>query len=125
MKLIQEKTQDSAKSVIEIENGETVLRSGFFNGREIIKFGELFLPEGIEKIEPRAFSECFFSVLHFPKSLKILDRKLFRMASDKRIIYAGNSKDFMQIAAAKEESVCESDGFDRYPYYSGGSRWVT
>lgn len=125
MKLIQEKTKDSAKSVIEIENGETVLRSEVFYGAEKIKFGELIIPEGIEEIVPNAFSDCFFSVLYFPKSLKALGRKLFRMASDIKIIYAGNSKDFMQIAAVKEESVCESDGFDRYPYYSGGARWVT
>lgn len=31
----------------------------------------------------------------------------------------------MKIAAVKTESVYESDGFDRYPYYSGGGRWVT
>ena len=30
-----------------------------------------------------------------------------------------------KIAAVREENVYESDGFDRYPYYSGGGGWVT
>ncbi|MBQ7307433.1 MAG: hypothetical protein IJW82_02795 [Clostridia bacterium] len=41
------------------------------------------------------------------------------------IIYNGISEDFKKIAKVKTESEYVTDGFDRYPYYSGNSRWVT
>ena len=40
-------------------------------------------------------------------------------------MYNGTSQRFIEIATERMESRYETDGFDRYPYYSGGSRWVT
>ena len=92
--------------------------------------GTVYIPEGIEVIDKYTFAYMRFHTYYFPKSLTELRNNLFSIEvnyySDKiRIVYAGTSEEFKRIAAVRKEEVCESGGFDRYPYYSGGSRWVT
>ena len=119
------------RSYIERENeNETILRHSFL-GR-CYGFGELFVPEGIEVIERSAFyGDLYYHTIHLPKSLVKLGEYLFSPNPDglwrvkKKIVYHGTSEDFQKLAVTRTENVCESDGFDRSPYYSGGSRWVT
>lgn len=133
MKLIQELDKNDSslsKSYIAIDEGETIIRSHFIGGYDN-RYGELFIPEGVEVIEKHAFLYCGYHTIYFPKSLKIIKDELFSESFDSRyrrdltIVYNGSSVDFMELAKVQEENVCESDGFDHYPYYSGNSRWVT
>jgi len=117
------------KSYIEADENERVLKQFFIIGSAIqnggSEYGELFIPEGIEEIENGAFDYLglYYHTFHFPRSLKALGEKLFD--SSVKIFYEGSSEEFMKLDKVREESVCESDGYDHYPYYSGGSRWVT
>ncbi len=65
---------------------------------------------------------------YLPKSLEKLNRALWHYSYTKihiKIIYKGNSDDFIKIGKTELKEVYETDGYDRYPYYSGNSRWVT
>lgn len=129
MKIIRELNEENkylSKTYLQLSEGETVVPSWLFD-RESELDGELYIPEGIEEIKDRAFSNrvCYHT-FYFPKSLKKPGDSLFSMYTYKiKVVYAGNSADFMALAAPWEQSVYERDGYDRYPYYSGGSRWVT
>ncbi len=135
MKLIQNlHPEDPALNKMYIERGEQerVLWRDFLFLRNIESGGELFIPEGIEEIEEGALHYCGrHHTIHFPKSLTKLGTKLFAETFSSRrihpltIIYPGSSDRFMELAAPIKEEKYESDGFDRSPYYSGGSRWVT
>lgn len=122
---INEEDPRRNKTFIEIDEGETVLPSALFGLAGALQ-GEVFIPEGVEELEARLFANRLsFHTYHFPKSLKTLGDSLFSTyIPTVKVIYAGNSADFIEIGKAWEQSVCESDGFDHYPYYSGGSRWV-
>ena len=115
---------------IEAEEGEWMLQSHSVDFPGGMNFGTVYIPEGIEVIDKYTFSYMRFHTYYFPKSLTELRNNLFSIEvnyySDKiKIVYAGTSEEFKKIAAVRKEEVCESGGFDRYPYYSGGSRWVT
>ncbi len=130
MKLIQswdQENPDLSQSFIELEENETILKSGFM-ASQIRGCGEIHIPEGIEEIETGTFAGKFYHTYYFPKSLKRLGDHLF--ADDYytfkiKVVYPGSSQDFIALAAETSEEKYESDGFDHYPYYSGGSRWVT
>ena len=120
------------KNIVELENNECILNQYFFNSlcyKIGPLYGELIIPEGIIEIK----EGCFGSVLmihtyHFPKTLKKIHRSLWNytyMKDHIKVVYKGTSDEFIEIAKTEVKEVCESDGFDRYPYYSGGSRWVT
>ena len=130
MKIIKTETQGSGNTVsrIELEEGESVIREWFFYHYEKQNgtlFGELVIPEGICVIEKRAFvhlgvSYCLYRL---PGSLKKLGENVFYY--EVKLIYPGSSEEFKKLATVREESVYESYGYDRSPYYSGGSSWVT
>lgn len=123
---INEENPRLSRTYIEAEEGETVIPSGLFCLAGAYE-GEVFIPEGIEEIKDQVFyNRLSYHTYHFPKSLKALGDSLFsQYVYSVKVIYEGSSAEFMAIAKPREESVWESDGFDRYPYYSGGSRWVT
>ena len=113
---------------IELEEGEWMLQSHSVSFPRGLEFGTVYIPEGIKVIDKYTFAYMKFHTYYFPKSLEEVRDHLFSTEyySNKiRIVYAGTSEEFKVIAAVRKEEVCESDGFDRYPYYSGGSRWVT
>jgi len=116
------------KNYIEIENNEWKLDQYFFNNRYPI-YGELYIPEGIKEILGYCFgSEVRIHTYYLPKSLEKLNRALWHYSYSKvhiKIIYKGNSDDFIKIGKTEVKEVYESDGYDRYPYYSGNSRWIT
>ena len=72
MKLIQHLNENDlslSRSYIEIENNETVLHNKLFSNYKS-KFGELYIPEGIEKIAKYTFYGDFnYHTFYFPKSL--------------------------------------------------------
>ena len=131
MKLISHiNADDRTKSTftIELDDGEQLLAQHSVDFPYCDCYGELFIPEGIQKIGDYALSGTQFHTIHFPKSLKELGNPLFSANyyfPKVTIVYAGTSAEFQTVAAIKKEEVLESDGFDHYPYYSGGSRWVT
>lgn len=53
-----------------------------------------------------------------PRSLKKLGENVFYY--EVKLIYPGSSEEFKKLATVREESVYESYGYDRSPYYSGG-----
>ena len=129
MKLIQNIDKEiPSRSVfrIELQEGENCLSDWIFRNCEE-KVGELYIPEGIEMIKREAFKWNEFHTVHLPKSIKQLERDIFSLYScgDTKMIYPGTSLEFMQVGAVEKEEICESDGYDRYPYYSGNSEWVT
>ena len=132
MKVIRN-TENPEKIVSRVapEAGERVIDKWFFYHLSMQKdaqlSGELIIPEGIEEIEDMAFNHpgVNYTVYHFPKSLARLGVKVLPGYSIVKIIYAGSSEQFINLVKIREESVYESDGFDRYPYYSGNSAWVT
>ena len=87
--------------------------------------GELFIPEGIEKIGDMAFNHLGvdFKIIHFPKSLTQIGENMISGYSRVKIYYAGSSEAFLILAKIREEQKLVSDGFDRAPYYSGNSGW--
>lgn len=123
---INEENPRLSKTYIEAEEGETVIPSALFGLAGALE-GEVFIPEGIEVIEDKVFyNRLSYHTYHFPKSLKELGDSLFNQyVYSVKVIYEGSSAEFMAIAKPWEKAVLESDGFDRYPYYSGGSHWVT
>ena len=132
MKLIKEINRDNpvlSKTYVQINEGETYLQKLLFYTSDTE--GELFIPEGIEDIETYCFAGRNYHIYHFPKSLKELGEGLFSAEYSLRpwftvkIIFDGTSEEFINLGQGKAEEVCESDGYDHYPYYSGGSRWVT
>lgn len=113
---------------VELEEGETVFGQHSAPFPYGICCGTLYLPEGIETIDRSAFYDNRFHTIYFPKSLRELREHIFSpeyYSPKVTIVYPGTSEEFKAIATVKKEEVLESDGFDRYPYYSGGSRWVT
>lgn len=130
MKIIENKIDgELPKSTVCPDSGEQIIDEWFFYFYEKKSGpleGELIIPEGIVEIEKRAFAHLGvkYNVYRLPKSLKRLGENLIYYSYVK-LIYPGRSEEFKSIATVREESVYESDGFDRYPYYSGGSRWVT
>ncbi len=129
MKLVQninEENHSLSVSYIETEKGESLLTDRAFRDRKET-LGECHIPEGIEVIKREAFKFVDFHTVYLPKSIQQLERDIFSMyqAYPIKIFYPGTSEEFQKIAPITKEEVCESDGFDRYPYYSGGSRWVT
>ena len=131
MKLIRnynEEYPEKSADRIELKEGDTVLTQSLFIGQGDL-YGELTVPEGIEVIEDRAFARLGtrYHTFCLPKSLKKVGVNIFYYDDNGpvKVIYAGDSETFKALAAARKEQVYESDGFDRYPYYSGGSRWVT
>lgn len=64
-----------------------------------------------------------YSLYRLPRSLKKLGEHVFYY--DVKLIYPGSSEEFKELATIREESVYESHGYDRSPYYSGGSSRVT
>ena len=131
MKLIRNYNEEyPGKSAdrIELGEGETVLTQSLFIGQGDL-YGELTVPEGIEVIEDRAFARLGirYHTFYFPKSLKSIGERIFYYDDygPVKVIYAGGSEAFKALATVCKEEVYESDGFDRYPYYSGGSRRVT
>lgn len=134
MKIIRTKKNELPEQYethVEIENDDRVITKWFFYNLTMQErsplTGELIIPEGIEEIESEAFNHIGieYSLYHFPKSLKTLGIKVLPAYAKTKIIYGGSSEQFKELAKIQEESVYESDGFDRYPYYSGNSRWVT
>ena len=135
MKLIQNlHPEDPALNKMYIERGdqEKVLWRDFLFLRNIESGGELFIPEGIEEIEEGALHYCGrHHTIHFPKTLRKLSPNLFAESFSSRrmrpltIIYPGSSERFMELAAPVKEDQYVTDGFDRSPYYSGGSRRIT
>lgn len=134
MKLIQElNPDDPAQNKLYFECGadERVLKRDSFP-RNMASNGELFIPEGIEEIAEGALRGLNHQhTVHFPKSLRKLGAKLFaecfslRRIAPLTIVYQGSSEEFVALAAPIKEEKYESDGYDHYPYYSGGSRRVT
>ena len=129
MKLIQNiNEENSALSTfhIEITEGEDCISDWIFRQCQA-DGGELFIPEGIEVIKREAFKWNNFHTIHLSKSIQTLERNIFSLYSrtPTTIIYPGTSEEFMKVGAIIEEEVCESDGYDHYPYYSGNSQYVT
>ena len=133
MKLRQEVNENDEKlsrSYIELEENETDIEHLCIESG-VLRKGELYIPEGAKVIKKHALYYGGFHTYYFPKSLVKLERSLFSIDSIYRyvrkanIIYPGTSLEFMNIAEIVKEEKCESDGYDHYPYYSGGSRWVT
>ncbi len=132
MKLIRnvnESDMELSKSYLEREGDERVLTRAFM-AEQKTPFGELFIPEGIEELERGAFEGKFYHTYHFPQSLTRIGENLFEIYGYNtiytvKIIYNGSSEAFIKLAEDRKEEKYESDGYDQYPYYSGGSRWVT
>ena len=124
---INEENRDDSVFRVSVDGADTVFRS------HSVDFpfcrGTLVLEEGVEGVERYSLSGTYFHTIVLPKSLETLGERLFSAFSYysvKTVLrYAGTSEEFQRIAAVREEEVLESDGFDRYPYYSGNSCWVT
>ena len=132
MKIIQSKENpEMFVTRVEPDGDERVIGKWFFYhlamNKDSVLQGELIIPEGIEEIEDMAFNHLGvrFNVYHLPKSLVRIGENVMPGYSRVKMFYEGTSNGFKSIAKIREESVYESDGFDRYPYYSGNSAWVT
>ena len=126
---INEENSELSISYIEKEGDERAVTKSFMHDKKPA-FGELHITEGIKELEYGAFVDKFYHTYFFPKSLEKVGENLFEIynyntISKIKIVYPGTSEEFMKIAPERVEEKFESDGFDRYPYYSGGSRWVT
>ena len=129
MELIQIKHEESLelyRAAVKAGAGETVLGPSLF-ARYEGHFGELTIPEGIKELENGTLAgNVFYHTVRFPKSLKKLGFNLFgAYTAHVKIIYAGSSAEFMRLAKVQKERVYETDGYDKYPYYSGNSGWIT
>ena len=120
------------KNYIELEDGEYRLDQYFFNKLSYeygYIYGELYIPEGVEDIPDHCFGSALaIHTYYFPKTLEKISHSLWHYSYIKdyiKIVYKGSSDDFIKIAKTEVKEEYETDGFDRYPYYSGNSRWVT